>query len=72
MIVLVESILYVILVSLILEVAYNVLNRKYFDNFSFINFIYVIKVFILFLLIYFIRVYIILSEHKKSGVVISY
>jgi hypothetical protein len=37
------------------------LNRKYFDNFSFINFIYVIKVyFILFLLIYFIKVYIIL------------
>ena len=48
-----------ILVSIILEVSYNVLNRKYFDNFSFINFIYVIKVyFILFLLIYFIKVYI--------------
>ena len=52
---------YIILVSIILEVAYNVLNRKYFDNFSFINFIYVIKVYsILFLLIYFIKVYIIL------------
>ena len=52
---------YIILVSIILEVAYNVLNRKYVDNFSFINFIYVIKVyFILFLLIYFIKVYIIL------------
>ena len=51
---------YIILVSIILDVAYNVLNRKYFDNFSFINFIYVIKVyFILFLLIYFIKVYII-------------
>ena len=49
-----------ILVSIIIEVSYNVLNRKYFDNFSFINFIYVIKV------------YFILSEHKKSGVVISY
>ena len=54
---------YIILVSIILEVAYNVLNRKWFDNFSFINFIYVIKVyFILFLLIYFIEVYIILFQ----------
>ena len=51
---------YIILVSVI-EVAYNLLNRKYVDNFSFINFIYVIKVyFILFLLIYFIKVYFIL------------
>ena len=33
-----------ILVSIILEVSYNVLNRNYFDNLSFINFIYVIKV----------------------------
>ena len=46
-----------ILVSIILEVSYNVLNRKYFVNFSFINFI---------------KVYFILSEHKKSRVVISY
>ena len=46
-----------ILVSIILEVSYNVLNRKYFVNFGFINFI---------------KVYFILSEHKKSGVVISY
>ena len=54
---------YIILVSIILEVAYNVLNRKYFDNFSFINLIYVIKVyFILFILIYFIKVYIILFQ----------
>ena len=54
---------YIILVSIILEVAYNVLNRKYIDNFSFINFIYVIKVyFILFVLIYFIKVYIILFQ----------
>ena len=52
--------LYIILISIILEV-YNVLNRKYFDNFSFINFIYVIKVF-LFLLIYFIKVYIVLFQ----------
>ena len=46
-----------ILVSIIIDVSYNVLNGKYFANFSFINFI---------------KVYFILSEHKKSGVVISY
>ena len=49
---------FLILVLIILEVSYNVLNRKYFVNFSFINFIKVY--FILFLLIYFIKVYLIL------------
>ena len=43
---------YIILV----EVAYNVLNRKDVDNFSFINFIYVIKVY--FILTYFVSTYI--------------
>ena len=50
--------------------AYNVLNRKYFDNFRSLNFIYVIKVY--FILFYFVSTYIFLLKFILFYLVSTY